>query len=131
MEKTGIARRYDHPELMPRNTLSDDILQSSVDQLKPIVTGRANVVVLIIPARALWIEDHSEVETRVHERFIELLAPLNLRIVDMKPILERDGAPLQYYFKTDPHWNPAGHELAAKALFDEINEDPGIHAKAP
>ena len=36
----------------------------------------------------------------------------------MKPLLEKDGNPSQYYFTTDPHWNAAGHAAAAAALAD-------------
>ncbi len=122
LEKLGLARGVDHPELMPRNRLSDKALESSAEELAGAFEGADEVVVLLIPARALWAEGSAEEEQRVHTKFKELLAAMPVTIVDMKPILEEAGDPMSFYFKTDSHWNAAGHRQAADALTRAIRE---------
>ena len=75
-----------------------------------------NSVILIIPSRALWAGQNTEAEKKVHQEFVQALRTAGLEVIDMKPIFEKGGNPSQYYFTTDPHWNAAGHAVAAAAL---------------
>jgi len=43
-----------------------------------------------------------------------------LKVLDLKPAFESQGDPMNLYYKTDPHWNPRGHAVAARELFKAI-----------
>ena len=79
-------------------------------------------MILIIPSRNLWHGDYIATEQRVHETFIRMLREAGLNVLDVRPMMEASGDPLSCYFKTDPHWNARGHEIAGKALFKAIQE---------
>jgi hypothetical protein len=112
--RLGIGRSVD--ELTSKNEYSDVILQTSRDELLKITAGR-DAVVLIIPSRRLWHGDNIETEKRVHDAFVKLLREAHVDLVDMRPVFEKATNPLDYYFKTDSHWNARGHEAAARELF--------------
>lgn len=115
LERVGIARNID--TLTHKNDYSTNIVKSSSEEVVKIATNY-NTVILIIPSRALWAGQNIDAERRVHEEFVQALRAAGLDVVDMKPLLEKDGNPSQYYFTTDPHWNAAGHAAAAAALAD-------------
>ena len=77
---------------------------------------RFRTTIVIAPMRGLWIGANTENERRIHERFIDRLGALGLDIIDMRPLQERGGKPMEYHFTNDGHWNPSGHALAAGAL---------------
>ena len=116
-ERLGVARNVD--SLSRKNTFSEEALVSCRDEMLKIVSD-LDAFVLICPARQLWSGNNCETEARVHERFLQLLRDANVRVVDMKPVFEHEGNPLQFYYAHDPHWNPRGHALAARELFAEI-----------
>ncbi|NTV29674.1 MAG: hypothetical protein HGA80_06310, partial [Candidatus Omnitrophica bacterium] len=116
LERTGLAR--DLEGLVHKNVLDEKELKSSRDEIMAMLRSLDKAVVLIIPSRMLWTGAHHDAELAVHERMVALLRQAGLEVVDMKPWFEKDGHPLDYYFRTDPHWNQAGHELAARALFE-------------
>ena len=120
-EKAGISR--DVIQLSGRNEWDEKIIQSSATELIKLVAER-DARVLIIPARGLWAGDNRATELRVHEAFIDLLKKANLQVLDLKPALDQTGEPLAYYFKSDPHWNPKGHALAAKELSKALSAAP-------
>jgi hypothetical protein len=105
---------------MVLNRYVPEIIQDSADRLVRLIqeSGAENSLVLLIPSRGLWQGGNVENEQRVHGEFAATLAGLGLDVVDMKPILEKGGAPLDYHFKNDGHWNVAGHDLAARAIHD-------------
>ena len=113
LERVGIARNADL--LTHKNEYSTNIVQSSSAEVVKIATNY-NTVVLIIPSRALWVGQNIETERKIHGEFVQALRAAGLDVVDMKPILEKDGNPSRYYFTSDPHWNAAGHAAAAAAL---------------
>ena len=112
-ERIGLLRNVD--QRTGKNQLSEPILRSSRDELVKLVADY-DAVVLLIPSRALWSGDNRAVEARVHARFVQLLQEERLKVVDMKPRFEQGGQPLDFYFKTDGHWNASGHAVAAEAL---------------
>jgi hypothetical protein len=116
-EYLGVARTVD--ELSPMNRYSEEMLASCRDEILEVVSGR-DAVVLIIPTRLLWAGNNIETERRVHEKLLQLLRESNVPVVDMKPVFEKEGNPLQFYFAHDPHWNSRGHALAAAELFATI-----------
>ena len=118
LEKLGIAR--DVQALSGYNEWNETVLNTSRDELLKLVSGR-DAVVLIVPSRLMWQGKNRETEIRVHEAFVKMLRDAGVEVVDPRAIMEASGAPLSYYFKTDPHWNPRGHELAARELFKAIH----------
>jgi hypothetical protein len=113
LEKVGVARNIE--ELRGKNEWNETALKTSRDQVVKLVSNR-DAIVLIIPARGLWSKATAEVETRVHNAFVDYLREAKIRVVDVKPAFEASGDPLSHYFKTDPHWNPRGHFVAAQEL---------------
>lgn len=103
---------------MVLNRYVPQVIANSADRLVRLLheSGAENGLVLLIPSRGLWQGGNQEVEARVHREFAAALADRGLEVVDMKPVFEKDGAPLDYHFKNDGHWNVAGHELAARAI---------------
>ena len=100
-----------------KNIATPEILGSSRDEFVKIATNY-NAVVLVIPSRALWVGKNTATEIKVHDEFTRMLRDAGLELLDMRPVLEKTGDPGSYYFKSDPHWSPKGHALAAQALAD-------------
>lgn len=103
LDKSGLQRSAD--PLNPEPVWDEAILQSSRDELVKLVAGR-DAVVMIIPSRRLWQGDKMTTATRIHEAFVGLVRETGLKVCDMKPVLEAGGAPLSYYFETDPRIGP-------------------------
>lgn len=120
LESMGLARRFDHDELMHRNRLTDEEVTACVEKVLAITKDYPHSIVLIIPSRALWVGENQETEKHIHEYFLDGLQKNQIRVVDMRTVFEQTGDPLKCYFKTDPHWNDEGHRLAGKMLFEEI-----------
>lgn len=113
LERVGISRT--RTDEVARNPDSDAVLEATRAQLEKIVAQR-DATILIIPSRALWKGGNEPVERRMHDRFVALLRERGWRVADPRARFERDGRPLDFYFATDPHWNAAGHQVAAEEL---------------
>lgn len=100
-----------------RFEFSEKIIQSSARRLAAIAR-RFNTIVVVLPSRALWAGKGKSAEEKRHRAFVSRLNIMGLSVVDLKPAFEKGGDPLAYHFANDPHWNPAGHALAAKMLAD-------------
>ena len=117
----GVARREDSEYQMHFNRFDKPAIQYSVDLLNKLASGRNRVVVLIIPARGLWIGKHREAEAKVHDLFVsEVQKNQNIEVIDMRPVFEATGDPMQFHFKHDGHWNATGHQMGAKYLAEQI-----------
>jgi hypothetical protein len=127
MEHVGLARNID--QLTARAIPSEQVLASSRDELVQLAKGYRALIV-IIPSRALWSGDNREREREVHDRFVQLLRQDGLDIVDLRPVFEQNPNPLDFYFKTDPHWNPTGHARAAKEIAEHI-QNVGMSGPRP
>jgi len=101
------------------NIYSEKALKSSVNKLKEMLLAFQSYI-LIIPSQSLWAGNNKETESKVHERFVSLLREVGLSVIDLRPIFEAGGDPLQYHFKENPHWNEKGHALAARVIAAHI-----------
>jgi hypothetical protein len=117
--KLGII--FDIPEVINKSYFNESILNSSALKLKQVANG-FKTIVLIIPSRSLWLGDNKEIESAVHNEFVSLVRNQGLDVVDMRPILEASGNPLQYYFPNNGHWKIQGHALAAEAITAHIKQ---------
>jgi hypothetical protein len=121
-EKAGIARNID--ELTHKNELSPQILNSTRNELLKLTTNY-HAVVLVIPSRALWYGSNVDKEKQLHDQFMDHLRTSGVSFIDMRPVFEKLGDPLSFYFKSDPHWNPRGHAAAAQALHEYLTTAQG------
>lgn len=113
LERAGFAR--DGEEWTLPHALDAAMLTSCRDEVLRLTRDR-EAVILLIPARGLWLGANQVTERHVHERLATLLREAGLRVVDPRPVFERSGAPLRHYFKADPHWNAVGHRRGAEAV---------------
>ena len=102
---------------------SGDDCEAFVKDGVPLLPAAAHKRRCIL-ARLLWAGDNRDTERRMHDAFISELQKAGLRVVDMKPVLEKTGDPLACYFQSDPHWNARGHALAAQELFQALQSSP-------
>lgn len=85
------------------------------------IASEFDVIAVVIPSRALWQGDNQGVASRTHHAFVAELARRGIRTLDLRPVFEREGQPLEYHFRHDSHWNREGHRVAADALIALIN----------
>ena len=65
--------------------------------------------------------------TRMFERLSEIAATLAIPVIDQADYILRQGAALtDARWPHDGHWNPAGHQWAAEALLEYIEENQEI-----
>ena len=65
--------------------------------------------------------------TRTFERTSEMAATLGIPVIDQADYILRQGARLSdARWPHDGHWNPAGHQWAAEALLEYIEQRPDI-----
>lgn len=108
---------------IPGGTINDDLISASVRKLRGI-SAAYNATILIIPSRALWIGKQMEAADKAHTSFVTALKAAKFKVVDMRPIFETLGNPMQFHFKNDGHWTPKAHALAAAALYELFKENP-------
>lgn len=101
----GVARLDDSPEA----------IRSSADRLQALA-GQYRLLVVLVPSRALWVGDGRALEDRMHRAFVAALQQRGVEVLDLRPLMEADGKPLDYHFANDGHWNARGHRLAAEAI---------------
>jgi len=103
-----------------QNQYSAEVIDSSRTELTELIVEggfrNEDTFVLIIPSRALWIGDHKDTEAKVHAEFVSKISSIGFHVLDMRPVLDREKKPMDYFFDNDGHWNARGHELAATEL---------------
>lgn len=85
-----------------------------------LLARKYDLTTLIIPSRGLWVGENRKASAAAHDRFIGELRRLGLDYVDMRPVMEQTGNPMQFHFRNDGHWVPQGHFLAARQLAPRI-----------
>lgn len=100
---------------MSRNVDAPEVEESSAHAVLEIAREYKTLVV-IIPSRGLWIGPNRSIEDRVHRRFVAALVRRDVEVLDLRPLFEAGGHPLEFHFANDPHWNPRGHAVAADAI---------------
>ena len=103
---------------------SQDVIEASAQRLKRLA-DQYKTTVIVIPSRALWHGKFQTIENRRHMAFVKRLHELHLDVLDLRKIFEHSKNPLSLHFKNDPHWLPAGHSIAAKALADHLRRRYG------
>lgn len=106
----------------------DRAVRSTADRIVAL-SEAYNLTVMIIPSRGLWVGNKQKETAAAHRRFSEALIRRGLDIVDMRPVMEATGDPMQFHFRNDGHWVPKGHVLAARELARRISRrqrDPGM-----
>ena len=123
----SLAVRYgiidDYTDALSRLTYSEEILGKSCEKLLALRQKYAipEMILLLIPSRSLWLGDNQEVEAKMHDRFALLLRENGFTVIDLRPVFEASGNPMQYHFQHDGHWNATGHQKAAEELFAVLN----------
>lgn len=91
-------------------------------------------LLVLIPNREYVVRDY--VEDLPEQLLVSFARREGIDVVDLLPALERaarDGG--EPYFRTDPHWTPEGHAVAAEVLADHLRHhharlvQPGRHAE--
>ena len=100
---------------MPAKAYSEEVISSSTGRLCRLA-GPFNETILIIPSRGLWVGKNRAAEQKIHEKFATSVKESGLNAIDLRPIFEESGDPMQYHFKHDGHWNEKGHLKAAEIL---------------
>lgn len=102
------------------NVDDPEIIAESTARLARLIaeSGAQESLVLLIPSRGLWQGPNRDVERRVHAAVVAALGATGLHVLDMRPLMEKGGDPLANHFPSDGHWNVAGHNLAARAIYD-------------
>jgi len=96
-----------------------DALKSTVGVIERIAKTYRSTI-LIIPSRALWIGAETKQALKMHLDFVAALKRLKIPVVDVRPLMEATGMPMNYHFDHDGHWNAKGHSIAAQALARHI-----------
>ena len=104
------------PEADPRWTTSLSYLDRIASAAR---TGGATLLIAAVPP----LQQFAAPDTRrnyqdVLRRFCE---QRGIRFVDLFDPISRFG-PGRAYFEDDPHWTPAGHGVAAEALFQATRD---------
>ena len=102
-------------------------IRSTADRME-VLSKKYNLTILIIPSRFLWAGTRRDEAAAAHSNFVAELVRRNLNFVDMRPVMEQKGNPMQFHFRNDGHWVPKGHLLAAQLLARRIT--PAAHSAA-
>lgn len=111
----------DIEKTVPGGTFDQTVIDASVERLKALIAPY-RATLLIIPSRALWIGDGRDTAARMHDAFVAALKPIGVPVIDMRPVFEATGDPMQFHFKNDGHWTRQAHALAAKSLNDSLEK---------
>ncbi len=112
------------PELTPQSLAQ---VESTVEQLKRLATGR-QLVVLIIPSRQVYVDDTRAGARATHQSLVKALKAADINVVDPLIEFDRSADPLHdFHFRHDGHWNKHGHRVAAGVLVNAIENHLAMH----
>ena len=98
-------------------------VKSSSRKLANIAKDYATLVVLS-PSRGIWSGTKRESVKKNHIGLIRNLEKLGVKVLDLVPAFEKDGAPLQKFFKNDGHWKAETHVFVAKLVAQYMKNYP-------
>lgn len=113
--------------------LSTTLVRRALRQITKVAElNRTRPVVFIIPTKELVYQSYFPEEpfrNAEDARYIvlrKLLDEADIEYVDLLPVFRKaiNSGAEQLYFREDGHWNPAGHALAAKTLFEYVSQSP-------
>ena len=105
----------------PLGAPSDEAIESTMSRIA-LLGHRYDLTVMLIPSRALWLGKERGIAANTHRRVTAALTKRGIRVVDPRLGFEAGRKPLQYHFRNDGHWNPAGHGLAAAILSEALKD---------
>lgn len=97
-------------------------IQSTIRHIQELFSNE-NIIVVTIPNRALWHGEHQKDADKIHNAIISGLKTSKINFIDLRPFFEEGDNPLQYHFKNDGHWSPAGHDLAARKIAEYLKSN--------
>lgn len=105
---------------MQNKSIDDiEIIHHSINKLLEI-SEPYNSIILIIPSRRLWYGINKDNDNKVHNEFVNILKTKRVRVIDMRPIFEDSGNPIQFSYLHNGHWNNEGHQRAAEAIYSYL-----------
>jgi len=108
-------------EGIPLQRYDQATIDSSVRRLREITFLAKRSVIVLAPARGIWNEKTSISARRIHKALVHQITDAGLDVVDPMPAFEKGGNVLDYFYKTDGHWSPAGHALVADLIAARLN----------
>lgn len=84
------------------------------------VAGQYNATIVLIPSRYIWFGTRRQELSAAHETIANAIKANGIDVLDLKPVFEAEGHPLDYHFENDGHWKPIGHAKAAEALAEHL-----------
>ena len=127
LEEWWLTRRYDFRRMFVRKDLPrlfEEALEHTAFALEQFRqrADRDGVKLVILATDTLKFHG-----TRVFERTSEIAATLGIPVIDQVDYILRQGAkPTDVRWRHDRHWTPAGHQWAAEALLEYIEQRPEI-----
>lgn len=84
------------------------------------IARKYDATVVLIPSRYTWFGPRHQALSDIHDQLAQLFRAGGVDIVDLKPVFEVGGEPLEFHFKNDGHWQPEGHAKAADILAQHL-----------
>ncbi|MDB9373578.1 SGNH/GDSL hydrolase family protein [Nodularia sphaerocarpa] len=96
--------------------------------------NQVKLLVFLVPSKeSAYIKDYMELfpdhlallknEEIGYQRLCNLALSKNVSCVNLTDDFRENSQPENLYFDIDGHWNPAGHELAAKVMLNTLNHN--------
>ncbi len=90
-------------------------------------TQRAGSRLVALSAHVMRLEQPSAPEEKPFERLVPMAEARGIPLVDQYGyIARRGGDPRDASWPQDWHWNPQGHQWAAEAMLEHLEENPGV-----
>ena len=80
------------------------------------IAWKYDATIVLIPSRYTWFGPKHQALSDIHEQLAQLFQAGGIDMVDLKPVFEVGGEPLEFHFKNDGHWQPEGHAKVADIL---------------
>jgi hypothetical protein len=100
---------------------TDALVTDSASRLERLVKPFQSAI-LIVPSRLLWTasDDRKMLERKIHDQLAGALTARGFDVIDVRPVFEASGDPMQFHFKFDGHWTAEAHRRAATLLSERL-----------